>query len=235
MKKGKIYLIPNTLGGPAAEVTTPQTKEAVKHIRHFIVEELRSARRLLRAIGYETDFEEVEFILLNEHTKPDDNRYALIEPALKGNDMGIISEAGVPCVADPGALAVRLAHETSVKVVPLVGANSILMALMASGLNGQSFAFHGYLPKEKSERIKKIKLLESIVHRDGQTQMMMDAPYRNESLFEDLMNTLSPKTMICVAADIATDTEQISTRSVEEWKSHPPKLHKRPVMFAIGR
>lgn len=234
MKKGRIYLIPNALGGPPADITTPQTLRSVLHIRHFIVEEIRSARRLLRAIGFATDFEEVNFILLNEHTK-DTRDYTLIQPALEGHDMGIISEAGVPCVADPGSIAVRKAHETGIRVIPLVGPNSILMTLMASGLNGQNFAFSGYLPREKPERIKKLRQLEATAVREGQTQLVMDAPYRNEALFEDMILHFSPQTRVCVAADIGTESEQITTRTVEEWKSHPPKLHKRPVMFAFGR
>ncbi len=234
MKKGTLYLIPNTLGGPAGDVTTSVTKTVVQTIKTFIVEELRSARRLLRAIGYTEDFENVNFILLNEHTKTD-NEFGMVEALIRGENMGVISEAGVPCVADPGNVAVMKAHQIGAPVVPLVGASSILLTLMASGLNGQNFAFNGYLPRERSERIKKLQQLEQLVVRNNQTQLMMDAPYRNEALFEDIVNHLSPRLLLCIAADLTMDSEQIGTKSLEEWMAKPPKLHKRPVMFAIGR
>jgi 16S rRNA (cytidine1402-2'-O)-methyltransferase len=233
MKKGSLYLIPNSIGSQALDVTTPVTLEVVQHINHFIVEEIKSARRFLRAIGYTKDFEEVEFIILNEHSKSD-NLLEFLQPTLLGHDMGIISEAGVPCVADPGSVVVRQAHELGIRVVPLVGASSILLTIMASGLNGQSFSFNGYLPRERTERVKKIKQLEINAVKFGQTQLFMDAPYRNDQVLEDLLIHLSPKTMICIATDVTTQGERINTKSAEEWKSNVPKLHKRPVMFAIG-
>lgn len=233
MSKGTLYLIPNSLGGNVQQVTGPLTKEVVQTIDHYIIEEIRSARRFLRAIGYEKDFEEVSFQLLNEHTKDQDFK-AFLQPALAGKNMGVISEAGVPCVADPGASVVRAAHALGIRVVPLVGASSILLTLIASGLNGQSFAFNGYLPKERGERVRKLKTLEAQALKFGQTQLFMDAPYRNDQVMEDMVKNLGPQTMICVASDITLDGERITTMSAADWSKHIPKLHKRLVMFAIG-
>lgn len=230
--KGNLYLIPNTLGGSARDITAPITAAAVQHIDHFIIEEIKSARRFLRAIGYTKDFEEVQFTLLNEHSK-NDNMLELLEPAIRGKHIGVISEAGVPCVADPGAVVVKEAHALGIRVIPLTGPSSILLTVMASGLNGQSFAFNGYLPRDRNERVKKIKQLEMIGQKANQTQLFMDAPYRNEQVLEDLLKHLSPKTMLCIATDLTMDSEQINTRRVDEWQAHPPKVNKRPVMFAM--
>lgn len=235
MKKGKLYLIPNTLGGSTRDITMPLTMAIVPQFDHFIVEEIKSARRYLRAIGFEKDFDQVDIQMLNEHTKTDSNYYDFLKPCLEGHPIGLLSEAGVPCVADPGAKVVKAAHELGIQVVPLTGPSSILLTLMASGMNGQSFSFNGYLPREKAERIKKLKQLEMLAIKNDQTQLFMDAPYRNESLFEDVVNHLSPNTLLCIAADITMDTEQIGTKTLGEWMAKPPKIHKRPVMFALGK
>lgn len=234
MKKGKLYLIPNSLGGQAIATTIPIVAPIVAELNHFIVEEIKSARRYLRAIGFDKDFDTIEFQMLNEHTK-NVNYLEFLTPCLSGHSIGLLSEAGVPCVADPGAKVVKAAHDMGIQVVPLTGPSSILLTIMASGLNGQSFAFNGYLPKERSERIKKLKQLELLATKHEQTQLFMDAPYRNESLFEDVVNNLSPNTLLTVAADLTLESEQISTKTIDEWISKPPKIHKRPVMFAIGK
>jgi 16S rRNA (cytidine1402-2'-O)-methyltransferase len=234
MSKGKLFLIPNTIGGEYAGCTPSATLQRIEHIRIFVVEELRSARRFLKGIGYPTDFEEVEFHLLNEHSDQG-TASKLLLPLKKGLDIGLISEAGCPAIADPGEDLVQLAHEEGVHIVPLIGASSILLTLMASGLNGESFAFTGYVPKESDNRIKRIRQLESFALQSGQTQLFMDAPYRNNALMGDLVANLKSTTRICVAADLTTNTEYIRTRTAGDWKKqNVPDLHKRPVMFAIG-
>jgi 16S rRNA (cytidine1402-2'-O)-methyltransferase len=233
-KKGKLYLIPNTLGGPKDGASTLLMKQAVEPIRHFIVEEIKSARRWLRALGYTTDFEEVQFSMLNEHTKSHEIEPLLL-PMLKGTDIALISEAGLPCVADPGSEVVRIAHEFGIHVVPMVGASSIMLALMASGMNGQSFAFTGYLPKDQAERSKRVKQLESIAISTGQTQLFMDAPYRNDNVMQTLLENLRPSTKLCIAVDLTTDHEYVVTRTVEQWREGHPNLNKRPLIFVIGK
>ena len=234
MNKGSLYLIPNTLGGRGDAAFTPFTAELVADIDVFIVEEIRSARRWLRALGVTRPLEEVEFLLFNEHTKTDDLE-GYMTALLNGQDVGLMSEAGLPCVADPGNEVVRLAHAKGITVVPLVGASSIMMALMSSGLNGQNFAFNGYLPKDKNERFKKIRQLEQMAITQNQTQLFMDAPYRNDSVLSDLIENCKPTTMLCIATDISMDSEVITTKTLGDWAKKKPPLHKRPVMFVLGR
>lgn len=233
-QKGKLFLLPNTLGGSADFTVPPAASAIVKNIDHFIVEELRSARRLLRAIEYKKNFEEVEFFLLNEHSN-EDSIDLLLHPALKGNDIALLSEAGSPCIADPGSAVVREAHKNNIKVVPLCGASSILLALISSGLNGQNFAFTGYLPKDKAERVKRVKQLEQSALTHHQTQVFMDAPYRNDQVLGDMLSVLRPDTLLCIAADITCENEYIRMMSIREWKENIPQLHKRPVMFVLGK
>jgi 16S rRNA (cytidine1402-2'-O)-methyltransferase len=215
MSKGKIYLIPNSIGGEYHGCTPSSTLQKIEHIRIFVVEELRSARRLLKGIGFATDFEEVEFHLLNEHSEKG-SASKLLTPLNQGKDIGLISEAGCPAIADPGEDLVQLAHELGVHIVPLVGASSIILALMASGLNGENFAFTGYVPRENDNRIKRLRQLESFAIQSGQTQIFMDAPYRNNALMNDLVANLKSTTRICVAADLTTDSEYIRTRTAGE-------------------
>lgn len=202
---------------------------------YFIVENVRSARRFLSKAGVERRIEELEFVELNEHTRSAQDVERMLKPVLEGRSAGVISEAGVPGVADPGADVVALAHRKGVRVVPLVGPSSILMAIMASGLNGQSFAFVGYLPVKEPERIKRLKELERRAMGENQAQLFIEAPYRNIKLFETMLKTLSPKLKLTVAVDITSPEEFIKTRTIEEWrKSGMPDMAKRPTIFLLG-
>ncbi|MDF1576071.1 MAG: SAM-dependent methyltransferase [Bacteroidales bacterium] len=233
--KGVLYLVPNTLGNPDTAVTIPEgIKERVNHISLFIVENLRNARRYLKSLNRKMDIDSLTFFELNEHTPPEDIP-CFLDQVEKGLDAAIISEAGVPGVADPGAVVVRVAHERGIRVVPLTGPSSILLALMASGLNGQSFCFHGYLPVKRAERIRKIRELEQSVLHKNETQMFIEAPYRNDALLSDILETCHPSTLLCIAADITLDSEFICTMTAGAWKKKKPALHKRPVLFLIGK
>jgi 16S rRNA (cytidine1402-2'-O)-methyltransferase len=231
--KGILYLIPNTLGSGTDKYATQQLSSTVTRIEHFIVEEIKSARRLLRQMGVSRPLEELDFRMLNEHTRNSEIDL-IIEPLLQGQDMGLISEAGLPCVADPGSNVVAMAHEAGVKVVPLVGPSSILMALMASGFNGQQFTFNGYLPRERSERIRKIKQLEQLAYT-GITQIFMDAPYRNNQVLDDVLQTCRMETKLCIASNITCDNERINTKAVMDWSVRKPDINKMPVMFLLGK
>jgi len=233
--KGILYLVPNTLGNPDTSHTIPTgIIGRVSDIKLFIVENLRNARRYLKSLNREINIDSLTFFELNEHTAAEEIP-AFLDQVEKGADAAIISEAGVPGVADPGAAVVRIAHEKGIRVVPLTGPSSLLLALMASGLNGQSFCFHGYLPVKRPERIKKIREIEQLAIRKGETQMFIEAPYRNDALLSDILNTCHPSTLLCIAADITLETEFIFTRSTGAWKNKKPTLHKRPVLFLIGR
>ncbi len=209
--------------------------DVMNSLDYFIVENVRSARRFLSKAGVERRIEELEFVELNEHTRSAQDVERMLKPVLEGRSAGVISEAGVPGVADPGADVVALAHRKGVRVVPLVGPSSILMAIMASGLNGQSFAFVGYLPVKEPERIKRLKELERRAKEENQAQLFIEAPYRNIKLFETMLKTLSPKLKLTVAVDITSPEEFIKTRTVEEWKrSGVPDMAKRPTIFLLG-
>ena len=230
--KGKLYLIPNTLGSNADKYATVQLKATVERLNVFIVEEIRSARRLIRQLGIMKPMEEIDFRMLNEHT-PQQDFSLLLEPLLNGHDVGLVSEAGVPCVADPGSQVVELAHDAGIKVEPLVGPSSILLALMASGLNGQRFTFNGYLPRERAERIKKLKQIEQLA-KSGTTQLFMDAPYRNNQVLEDVIANCQSSGKLCSASNITCDNERINTKTLAEWANRKPDLNKMPVMFVFG-
>jgi 16S rRNA (cytidine1402-2'-O)-methyltransferase len=232
-KKGVLYLIPNSLGSGADAFATQKGKDVAAKLGIFIVEEIKSARRLLRQLGVTRPLEELQFHLLNEHTREGEWQ-ALIQPLLNGEDIGLISEAGVPCVADPGSVVVDLAHQNNLKVVPLSGPSSIIMALMASGLNGQTFTFNGYLPREKSDRIKKIRQMEQLAIK-GNTQLFMDAPYRNNQLYADLLETCRMDTKLCIATNVSMDNEHITTREIGMWHTSKVDLHKQLVMFVLGK
>lgn len=232
--RGVLYLIPNTLGGAVDTVSTPTLRDAVLPLTHFVAEEFRSARRLLRGLGYTREFETVSLELLNEHT-PLSDLPTLLQPALDGNDMGLLSEAGCPCVADPGSALVRMAHQHKIRVRPLGVPSSIILTLMASGLTGQNFSFTGYLPRDRSERIRRIKQLEQLALHSNQTQLFMDAPYRNNQVVEDILGTCQSATLLCIGADLTTQEEYIYTTEVGAWKGHVPNLHKHPVIFALGK
>ena len=231
---GILFLIPNTLGENAPDEVIPQKViETAKRLRHFIVEDVRTARRYLRRIDRTFPIDDSQFFELNQHT--DRSKIEpYIKPLLDGNDMGIISEAGCPAVADPGADIVALAHRKGIRVVPLVGPSSILLAQMASGFNGQSFAFVGYLPIEAAERQKRLRKLEHRAKEENQTQLFIETPYRNMKLFDELTATLKGDTRLCIACDITLESEYIETRTIGEWKQKKPQdLNKRPTIFGI--
>jgi 16S rRNA (cytidine1402-2'-O)-methyltransferase len=225
-------LIPNTLGSNTDKYATVQLKETVERLNVFIVEEIRSARRLIRQLGITKPMEDIDFRMLNEHT-PRQDFSQLIEPLLNGQDVGLLSEAGVPCVADPGSQIVELAHEAAIRVEPLVGPSSILLALMASGMNGQRFTFNGYLPRERTDRIKKLKQIEQLA-KSGITQLFMDAPYRNNQVLEDVIANCHLSAKLCIASNITCDNERINTKTLVEWSNRKPDLNKIPVMFVFG-
>ena len=232
-EKGKLYLIPSPLGdNDPTEVIPQPVLDTLKGFRTFVVEEIRTARRYLSKAGLKGTIGELEFHELNEHTEQ-----STVEGYLKlfdnGNDVALISEAGLPAVADPGAQLVALAHRHGIEVVPAVGPSSLMMSLMASGLNGQSFAFCGYIPAKTEERKSKLKLLEKISGQLKQTQIMIETPYRNDSLFKDILSTCSPSTRLCVAANITMPDAFIKTKTVSQWKKENLIIGKRPCVFLI--
>jgi 16S rRNA (cytidine1402-2'-O)-methyltransferase len=232
--KGKLYLIPSPLGeGDPREVLGGGVFDAIANIRTFVVEEIRTARRFLSAAGLKGRIDSLEFYELNEHTSAADaaGYVALME---SGQDVGLISEAGLPAVADPGGILVAAAHENGIEVVPLVGPSSLMMALMSSGMNGQSFAFTGYLPVKPAERRARLLELEKLARRTGQTQIIIETPYRNDALLADMLQTLSPSSRICIAADITLGDAFIRTRTVERWRKDVPAIGKRPCVFVLS-
>ena len=232
-EKGKLYLIPSPLGdNDPTEVIPQPVLDSLKGFRTFVVEEIRTARRYLSKVGLKGTIGELEFHELNEHTEQ-----STVEGYLKlfdnGNDVALISEAGLPAVADPGAQLVALAHRHGIEVVPAVGPSSLMMSLMASGLNGQSFAFCGYIPAKTEERNSKLKLLEKISGQLKQTQIMIETPYRNDSLLKDILSTCSPSTRLCIAANITMPDAYIKTKTVSQWKKENLIIGKRPCVFLI--
>ena len=226
-------MIPSTLGSEQAlPYLANSTIEIAKGLDTFIVENIRSARRFLRKIGFDKDFDQVHFFELNRHTQ-DIEIPAMLEPMKKGIDVGLISEAGVPAVADPGSEIVSLAHKQHIKVSPLIGPSSILLALMASGLNGQGFTFHGYLAKKSSDRVKQLKQLEHQSRKTGFTQIFMDTPYRNVALLEDVVSHLSPDTELCLAVNITHPDEKIITLPLSQWRKSNINIHKKPAIFLL--
>lgn len=231
---GTLYLIPCTLGDtPAGQVLPQHVIDVARGLRYFVVEHPKTARQFLSALKPEHPVQTLHFSSLNEHTAPGELA-GLLAPLLAGQDVGVISEAGCPGIADPGADLVNLAHRHDIRVVPLVGPSSVLLALMASGLNGQRFAFHGYLPIEDAERKAAIVALETESARRRQTQLFIETPYRNEKMFAALLAHCRPQTQLCIATDITLPGEQIRTRSIAQWKLQPaPQLNKRPSLFLL--
>ena len=228
-----LYLIPVTLGDtPHSQVLPDYNTEIIRNIRHFIVEDLRSARRFLKKVDKEIDIDALTFYPLNKHTSPEDIS-GYLKPLVAGQSMGVISEAGCPAVADPGADVVAIAQRKNLKVVPLVGPSSIIMSVMGSGFNGQSFAFHGYLPIEPGERAKKLKTLEQRVYAEQQTQLFIETPYRNNKMVEDILSNCRPQTKLCIAANITCEGEYIKTKTVKEWQGKVPDLSKIPCIFLL--
>ncbi|GFD82725.1 S-adenosylmethionine-dependent methyltransferase [Tenacibaculum sp. KUL118] len=233
--KGKLYLIPTTLGDTEPlEVMPLSVKKVVEQLDYFIVENEKSARRFIKRITPTKSQPSLELMLLDKYSDDLETKNYL-DACEKGISVGLLSEAGVPAVADPGASIVKLAHQKEIQVVPLVGPSSILLAIMASGMNGQSFAFNGYLPIDKSDRKRVIKDLEKLSKEKNQSQLFIETPYRNEKMLDDLRATLSPDTRVCVACDITLPTEYIKTLTVKEWKHVKTDLHKRPAIFIIHK
>ena len=232
-----LYLIPCPISDDTAvaDVAPVSNQAIINSLDYFIVENTRSARRFLSKSGYARAIDDATFVELNEHTTSPTEIAKMIEPLKAGRSAGVISEAGVPAVADPGQAVVELCHKHNIRVVPLVGPSSILMAVMASGLSGQSFAFNGYLPIKEPERSKTIKRLESRARAEHQSQLFIEAPYRNVKLLEQMLKTLNPETRLCIACDITSQSEFIRTQSVAQWqKSSLPDIQKRPAIFIIG-
>ncbi|MBQ8270995.1 MAG: SAM-dependent methyltransferase [Bacteroidaceae bacterium] len=228
-----LYLLPVTLGDTPINKVLPQyNAEIISGIRHFIVEDVRSARRFLRAVDAHFDIDGSQFFELNKHTSPADIS-GFLKPLQEGKPMGVISEAGCPAVADPGADVVAIAQRKGLKVVPLVGPSSIILSVMASGFNGQSFAFHGYLPIKPDERARKLRKLEQCVYGENQTQLFIETPYRNNKMLEDILNNCRPQTKLCVAANLTCSDEYVRTFTVKEWRSRVPDLTKIPCIFLL--
>jgi 16S rRNA (cytidine1402-2'-O)-methyltransferase len=232
--KGKIYLIPTTLGESHLNDVIPMgVQHAIERLKYFIVEDLKTARRYIKRVNREINIDDLTFFVLNKHTEVE-LLNGFIEPAKNGHDIGIISEAGCPAVADPGSSIVALAHQKGIPVVPMVGPSSILMALMASGFNGQQFAFHGYLPKDNADRKRKILEMERQA-AFGTTQLFMETPFRNMSLLHELLQFCQPTSLLSIATDITLPSETIKTQTIQHWINHTPNLGKRYCIFGMGR
>jgi 16S rRNA (cytidine1402-2'-O)-methyltransferase len=230
---GKLYLIPSLIGDSLITKVIPDfNMNLIVRLKYFIVEEIKTARRFLKKISPGIDLDEIQFFVNNEHSKFEEQLLS-INPLLNGTDTGLLSEAGMPCIADPGAVIVKLAHQNYIKVVPLIGASSLLLSLMASGFNGQNFVFHGYLPIDKISRIKKIREIEKSVYTHNQTQIFIEAPYRNIQLFHSITETCSDDTLLCVASDLTMESEKIDVRPIRNWRGKLPDIHKRPTVFLL--
>lgn len=233
MAAGKLFLIPTTLGDSALAAVIPQeVQQRVRTLEHFVAENPKTARAYLKQVGTAKPLQELHIATLNEHT-PDAAIAGLAAPLLAGHDVGVMSEAGCPGVADPGAKLVLYAHRHAIRVMPLVGPSSVLLALMASGLNGQSFVFHGYLPVADSEREKALRELEKRSQRLKQTQIFIETPYRNQKLLLSILGACANATLLCVAAEITLAGEDIRTMSVAAWKKNPPQLGRRQALFLL--
>jgi 16S rRNA (cytidine1402-2'-O)-methyltransferase len=230
-EKGKLFLIPSTLGDSEISSVIPVFNlEIINSIYYYIVENVRTARRFLSKSKINTRIDDLHFSVLNQHTGIEEFSLYL-QPALQGNHIGIISEAGCPAVADPGAEIVKIAHQQNIDVVPLVGPSSIILSLMASGLNGQSFSFNGYLPVKPDDRANRIRKDEQRSRIENQTQIYIETPYRNQHLFEAFLSLLNAETKLCIAVDLNSGSEYIKTKSVRQWKGIQPDLNKRPAIF----
>ncbi|MGH8663905.1 MAG: SAM-dependent methyltransferase [Burkholderiales bacterium] len=229
-----LYLVPSVLGDGAPIQTLPAATLAIlQRLDHLVVETPKQARRFLKLAGVALADRPLHIEVLDEHT-PESRLPALLAPALAGSDLGIVSDAGCPGVADPGARLVRLAHAHAVRVVPLVGPSSILLALMASGLNGQRFVFHGYLPVEAARRDRTVRTLELAARRRQETQIMIEAPYRNNRLLQALLGVCAPGSLLCLAADVTLASEWIVTRTIAQWRADCPDIDRRPTVFLLG-
>jgi 16S rRNA (cytidine1402-2'-O)-methyltransferase len=236
MPAGKLYLLPVPLGDDAnpKDVLPETVARSIEFIDHYIVENEKTARKFIKAILPTKKQPDLKLSVLNKHTLASEH-IAFIQPCMEGKNIGLMSEAGCPGVADPGAAIVKLAHEKGIQVVPLVGPSSILLAMMASGMNGQSFAFNGYLPIDKGDKKAALKNFEKLSQEKSQSQIFIETPFRNNRLLDDLLVLLQPNTHLCIAADITLSTELIKTRTVAQWKKEQPDLHNRPAIFIVHR
>ncbi len=233
VNKGKLYLIPSPLAeGPVESVIPEGTLAVIRRLRYFIVEEVRTARRFLIKAGIPCPVDDLTFLVFNEHSDLV-NLHQFLAVAAEGQDIGLLSEAGVPCVADPGNLLVSAAHELGISVVPLTGPSSILLALMASGFNGQHFSFLGYLPSDKTLRVKKIREIERAIREKDQTQIFIETPYRNLRMLESLVTVCQENTRLCIACDVTGANEVIITKTIGAWKKTKPDINKRPAIFLL--
>ncbi len=231
---GKLYLLPALLGATTAEHVIPEgTLEVVRTLRFFVVENTRTARRMLSKMHMPCPIDELTFVELDKHNPQNPDLMTYLGEALNGNDVGLMSEAGTPCVADPGALVVELAHQTGIQVVPLTGPNAMILALMASGFNGQTFSFQGYLPIKNPERTQKIKALERQSLANDETEIFIETPFRNNAMIDDIVRNCHPNTMLCVASNITMDDEKIVSKSISDWKSIKYDWNKKPAVFLI--
>ena len=231
MKKGVLYLVPSSIAEETQQTVIPEhVRQALPGIRHFLAEDVRTARRFLSSLKLYASIEPLQFEVLNKDTKPAELK-ALFQPLLEGHNLGVISESGCPGVADPGALAVKYAHEQGIQVAPLVGPSSLLLALMGSGLNGQRFTFHGYLPIDSKEAATAIKTLEKESQSRRQTQLFIETPYRNNAMLKNLLQNLQDDTLLCIAVDLTGKEESIKTLPVSKWKNLRPELPKVPAVF----
>ena len=230
---GKLYLIPTTLGDCEPNYVLPITvSRTIDFIDDFIVENEKTARKSIKATNPNKIQSSIRIKILNKHTEKSEH-LSMIQPCLEGKNVGLLSEAGCPGIADPGAVIAKLAHEKGIQVVPLVGPSSILLALMASGMNGQNFAFNGYIPIDKGEKRNALKALEKLSLDKNQSQIFMETPYRNNKMLEDILAALQPSTLLCVAVDITLPTEFIRTFTVSQWKKKTVDLHNRPCIFIV--
>ena len=232
---GKLYLIPTTLGdGHALDVLPQSIYKAIELIDIFIVENEKSARKFIKTTNPAKVQANLQLFLLNKHTELSAHQ-KMLQPCLEGKIVGLMSEAGCPAIADPGAVIVKLAHEKNIQVLPLVGPSSILLAMMASGMNGQNFAFNGYIPIDKSEKKAVLKNFEKLSQDKNQSQIFMETPYRNNKMLEDILQALQPNTHLCVASDISLPTEYIKTMRVMDWKKATVDLHNKPTIFIVHK
>lgn len=231
---GTLFLIPSLLNYDVPENIPPAVSHIINTTDNYVVENEKSARHFLKVVGIKKSFDLLNFKVLDEHTNKKDIP-GLLKPLAEGKNMALLSEAGSPAIADPGSDLVRLAHQGDIKIKPIGGMSSILMALMASGLNGQQFVFHGYLPKEREKRISKIKSLEQQLIKDNYTHIFIEAPYRNAHLLEDIIKECKPETLLCIAASITGNDEMIKTKTVSEWRKSVPDIHKIPAVFLLGK
>jgi 16S rRNA (cytidine1402-2'-O)-methyltransferase len=233
MKKGRLYLIPAPVSDSAVNDYIPaKVREIINSLKYFVVEDLRTARRYISKLKIDTPIDDLHFSLLNEHTDIK-TVSLLLNPVFQGYDLGLLSDAGMPCIADPGEELVRAAHLEDITVIPLVGPSSIFLALAASGLSGEKFSFEGYLPAKVPDLIKTLRKLEQQSKQDNQSKIFIETPYRRAKIFETMLNTCSPDTLLCVACDITSPDELIKTRQVREWKKNIPQLNKKPCIFIL--